>query len=247
MKAGIRRAAALASLLLAAVVSCAAQTPAPEWAVQVDDYLSGLVKQNRFSGAVLVARDGRVLLSKGYGFANLELEVPNTPQTRFRLGSITKQFTAAAVLLLQEQGKLDVQDPVCKYVENCPAAWQTVTIHHLLTHTSGIPNLTAFPDYQKTMALPATLAETIARFRDKPLEFKPGETLQLQQLGLHPPGPPRRESLRQDLRRVHARELLRAARHERHGPGSPRRDHQAPRLRLQVRPRGRSSTPPTWT
>lgn len=176
MKAGIRRAAALASLLLAAAATCAAQTaPAPEWAAQVDEYLSGLVRQNRFSGAVLVARDGRVLLSKGYGYANLELEVPNTPQTRFRLGSITKQFTAAAVLLLQEQGKLGVQDPVCKYVENCPAAWQPVTVHHLLTHTSGIPSFTGFPDYQKTMALPATLPETIARFRDKPLEFKPGE------------------------------------------------------------------------
>jgi CubicO group peptidase (beta-lactamase class C family) len=172
-----RRAAAVAALCLLVAASCAAQTaaPAPEWVAQVDDYLSGLAKQNRFSGAVLVARDGRVLLSKGYGFANVELEVPNTPQTKFRLGSITKQFTAASVLLLQEQGKLSVQDSVCKYVENCPAAWQPVTIHHLLTHTSGIPNLTAFPDYLKTMALPSTVTETIARFRDKPLEFKPGE------------------------------------------------------------------------
>ena len=176
MRVCLKRAVALAALWLVAVFSCAAQTPpATELAAQLDDYLSGLVKQNRFSGAVLVARDGRVLLTKGYGFANLELEVPNTPQTRFRLGSLTKQFTAAAVMLLQEQGKLSVQDAVCKYVENCPAAWQPVTIHHLLTHTSGIPNLTAFPDYQKTMALPATLPETLARFRDKPLEFVPGE------------------------------------------------------------------------
>ncbi len=177
MTNGIRRAAALFALALLVAVSCAAQTaaPAPEWVAQVDDYLSGLVKQNRFSGAVLVARDGRVLLEKGYGFANAELEVPNTPQTKFRLGSITKQFTAASVLLLQEQGKLNVQDPVCKYVENCPAAWQPITIHHLLTHTSGIPSFTGFPDYLKTMALPTTVSETIARFRDKPLEFKPGE------------------------------------------------------------------------
>ncbi|HEY0380503.1 MAG TPA: serine hydrolase [Pyrinomonadaceae bacterium] len=175
--AGIRRAAAVAALSLLVAVSCAAQTaaPAPEWAAQVDDYLSGLAKQNRFSGAVLVARDGRVLLSKGYGFANAELEVPNMPQTKFRLGSITKQFTAASILLLQERGKLDVQDSVCKYVENCPAAWQPVTIHHLLTHTSGIPSFTGFPDYLKTMALPTTIPETLARFRDKPLEFKPGE------------------------------------------------------------------------
>ncbi len=171
-----RRAAAVAALSLIAVVSCAAQTaPAPEWAAQVNDYLSDLAKQNRFSGAVLVARDGRVLLSKGYGFANAELEVPNTPQTKFRLGSITKQFTAAGILLLQEQGKLNVQDSVCKYVENCPAAWQPITIHNLLSHTSGIPNFTGFPDYMKTMALPTTIPETLARFRDKPLEFVPGE------------------------------------------------------------------------
>ena len=175
-KSGIRRGAALAVLWLLAAAGGAAQTaPAPESVAQVDEYLSGLAKENRFSGAVLLARDGRVLLSKGYGMANLELDVPNTPQTRFRLGSITKQFTAAAVMLLQEQGKLSVQDPVCKYVENCPAAWQPVTIHHLLTHTSGIPNFTSFPDYQKTMALPTTIPETLARFRDKPLEFTPGE------------------------------------------------------------------------
>lgn len=171
-----RRAAALAVLSLLVVVSCAAQTAlAPDLAAQLDDYLNGLVKQNRFTGAVLLARDGRVVLSKGYGFANVELEVPNTPQTKFRLGSITKQFTAASVMLLQEQGKLNVQDPVCKYVENCPAAWQPITIHNLLTHTSGIPNFTGFPDYMKTMALPTTIPETLARFRDKPLEFKPGE------------------------------------------------------------------------
>src|SRR5215213_5502043 len=162
VRVGIRRAAALAALLLVAVATSAAQTaPAPEWAAQVDDYLNGLVKQNRFSGAVLVARDGRVVLSKGYGFANLELEVPNTPQTRFRLSSITKQFTAAAVLVLQERGKLNVQDPVCKYVENCPAAWQPVTIHHLLTHTSGIPNMTSFPEFRRAKFFPATPLESI--------------------------------------------------------------------------------------
>jgi CubicO group peptidase (beta-lactamase class C family) len=100
--------------------------------------------------------------------------VPNTPQTKFRLGSITKQFTAALVLQLEEQGKLKVTDPISKYIPDSPPAWEKVTIHHLLSHTSGIPNFTSFPDYNKTKTLPSPPADTIARFRDKPLDFEPG-------------------------------------------------------------------------
>jgi len=96
-------------------------------------------------------------------------------RTKFRLGSITKQFTAACVLLLEERGKLKVEDPVKKYVPDAPAAWDKVTIFHLLTHTSGIPSFTGFPDYHSTEALPATPEQLVARFRDKPLEFQPGE------------------------------------------------------------------------
>ena len=81
-------------------------------------------------------------MSKGYGSANLEWNIPNTPSTKFRLGSITKQFTAAAILLLAEQNKLALEDPVKKHWPNAPAAWDTITIFHLLTHTSGIPNNT---------------------------------------------------------------------------------------------------------
>jgi CubicO group peptidase (beta-lactamase class C family) len=106
--------------------------------------------------------------------ANAEWDVPNTPRTKFRLGSITKQFTATVVLMLERQGKLKVEDPVSKYVPGAPAAWKKVTIHHLLTHTSGIPSFTSFPDYIKTMTLPSPAAETVKRFRDKPLEFEPG-------------------------------------------------------------------------
>jgi CubicO group peptidase (beta-lactamase class C family) len=91
------------------------------------------------------------------------------------LGSITKQFSAAAIMLLQERGKLSVQDPICKYIDNCPSVWSEITIHHLLSHTSGIPNFTSFPDYLPKMMIPATTQEMIARFKDKPLDFKPGE------------------------------------------------------------------------
>ena len=72
--------------------------------------------------------------------------MPNTPATKFRLGSITKQFTAASILLLQERGKLNIQDPVKKYMPDAPAAWDKVTIYHVLTHTSGIPSFTSFPE-----------------------------------------------------------------------------------------------------
>jgi CubicO group peptidase (beta-lactamase class C family) len=133
------------------------------------------VDAKQFMGSVLVARDGKVILTKGYGSANLEWNVPNSPASKFRLGSITKQFTAASILLLEERGKLKVEDPVKKYMPDAPAAWDKVTIFHLLTHTSGIPSFTGFPDYHSTEAIPSTPEQLVARFRDKPLEFQPGE------------------------------------------------------------------------
>lgn len=102
-------------------------------------------EQKRFSGAVLVAKNGQVLLSKGYGMANFEHDVPNTPHTKFRLASITKQFSATAIMLLQERNLLSVSDTVSKYIPNYSNG-DKITIHHLLTHTFGIPNITSFPD-----------------------------------------------------------------------------------------------------
>jgi CubicO group peptidase (beta-lactamase class C family) len=168
---GFRRGAGSIALLFALIAGAKAQ----DLSAKFDAYMSALADQGRFTGAVLVARDGRVVFSRGYGKANVELGVPNTTQTKFRLGSITKQFTAAAILLLQEQGKLSVRDSICKYVDNCPVAWNEITIHHLLSHTGGVPNFTSFPDYLPNMMMPVTTADMIARFRDKPLEFKPGE------------------------------------------------------------------------
>ena len=172
-----RRLVAIIALCLMLAASAAAQTKAASDDLQLkaDERLNAAVKANQFSGAVFVARDGRVLLSKGYGMANLEDETPNTPQTKFRLGSITKQFTATAIMMLQEQGKLSVQDSICKYVADCPAVWQPITLHHLLSHTGGVPNFTSFPDYQKTMSLPTTVEALVGRFKDKPLDFQPGE------------------------------------------------------------------------
>jgi CubicO group peptidase (beta-lactamase class C family) len=133
------------------------------------------VSSQHFMGTVLVERDGNAILDKGYGSADLEWNIPNAPDTRFRLGSITKQFTAASILLLEERGKLKVEDPISKYMPDEPAAWKNITFFHLLTHTSGIPSFTSFPDYNELQSRPVTPEQLVTRFRDKPLDFQPGE------------------------------------------------------------------------
>lgn len=142
---------------------------------EIDKALNVLTDRETFTGAVLVAQNGELLLSQGFGLADRDRNLPNTPQTKYRLGSITKQFTAMAILMLQAQEKLNVQDPVCRYIPECPATWQDITIHHLLTHTSGIPNFTDFPDYVATRATPSPPEHTLVRFKDRPLDFQPGE------------------------------------------------------------------------
>ena len=127
------------------------------------------------AGPILIARDGQVLFCKGYGMANLEHDVPCTPQTKFRLGSITKQFTAMAILILQERGKLNVTDKIKKYMPDAPKAWDDITIHHLLDSHIRHPELHLLPRFPEDPANHVTLDELIAKFKDKPLEFKPGE------------------------------------------------------------------------
>lgn len=163
----------LAALL--AVATWMPATAADDAQPQVQEYLQACVDVEKFMGSVLVVNGDRELVARGCGFANVELRAPNTTKTKFRLGSITKQFTAMAIMLLAEQGKLAVDDPVRKHLEGTPDTWNDLTIHHLLSHTSGIPNFTSFPDYAATMMLPATPSQLISRFKDKPLEFAPGE------------------------------------------------------------------------
>jgi CubicO group peptidase (beta-lactamase class C family) len=151
------------------------QSNAPPTIDRMDQIIQSEVAAKTFMGSVLVARGGDVILSRGYGSAVLEWNIPNTPATKFRLGSLTKQFTAAAVLLLEERGKLNVNDPIKKYLTDAPAAWDNITIHHLLSHTSGIPNFTSFPEYESTKTITTTPAQLIARFRDKPLDFPAGD------------------------------------------------------------------------
>ena len=142
-------------------------TAAPDLASQFRGILG-----TDFNGSALVSRDGDLLFAEGIGMADDANGIPNTPETRFRLGSVTKQFTAMAVLMLASQGLLKTTDPVCDYVDTCPAGWGVVTIEHLLSHSSGIADFTAQPGFDITKA--ATPAETVASVADIPLAFEPG-------------------------------------------------------------------------
>ncbi len=167
--------AALAAVTLAvSPPEAPGQAAGGDPATRMDSYLAAAQAAGRFSGTILAARGGRILLCKGYGMANYELDVPNAPQIKFRLGSITKQFTSLAILKLEEQGQLKVTDSLKTYFPDYPQG-EKITIHHLLTHTSGIPDMTGMPDYPKTMALPSAPLKTIERFKNLPLEFTPGE------------------------------------------------------------------------
>ena len=105
--------------------------------------------------------------------ADLEWNIPTVPEVKFRLGSLTKQFTATLILLLQQDGKLHIEDPVAKYLLDAPKSWEKITLTNLLGHTLGIPDFTSDKDFPAWGMSPHTVAEEIAFFRDKPLEFEP--------------------------------------------------------------------------
>ena len=135
---------------------------------------SSFAREGVFSGAILVARDGKPVFQQSFGFADAEFGTRNSADTRFRIASVTKQFTAAAVLLLQERGKLRLSDPVSMYLPDAPPSWDRITVYNLLTHTSGLPNINAFPDYSEIRMRRWTPEQLISLFRDKPLEYEPG-------------------------------------------------------------------------
>ena len=126
-----------------------------------------------FSGSILVARDGKLLV-RSFGLADREFGIRNTPTTKFKIGSISKQFTAAAMLLLVEDGKLSLGDPVCDFVANCPKSWRPITIRELLNHSSGIPDFVKLPGMQDRFTLPMKLDDTVALLERQPLDFQPG-------------------------------------------------------------------------
>lgn len=113
----------------------------PKQAERVDAFLRSRQSPFPFSGSVLIAMDGNVVFDKAYGYADYELLVPNSPNTIFRIGSLTKPLTATAAMALVEKHQLSLDDPICRYIANCPRAWSPVMVRHLLSHTSGIPDL----------------------------------------------------------------------------------------------------------
>ncbi|MFC0169902.1 serine hydrolase [Pseudoduganella danionis] len=141
---------------------------------RLKEVADSLAKEQNFSGAVLVAKGDKILLQKAYGDANREWAIPNSSNTRFRLGSITKQFTAAAILLLQERGKLKLDDQISRHISGLPDSWNTVTIQQLLTHTSGIHSFTDLPEYRNIERFAKSPEETLAPVRELPLDFPSG-------------------------------------------------------------------------
>jgi CubicO group peptidase (beta-lactamase class C family) len=148
-----------------------------------DSLVNACFENAEFTGTVLIAKGGKVLLKKGYGYSDAEHQVPNDAHTVYNIASITKPFTAALVLKLQEAGKLSVQDKLDKYYPDFPRA-NTITIHHLLTHTSGVFNYTDDPAFWKMdQTKEQTLMQMIAWFKDKPLNAEPGTRFQYSNSG----------------------------------------------------------------
>jgi CubicO group peptidase (beta-lactamase class C family) len=163
-----------------------AQTPTLEQtATLIDQYMNKLVQEDHFSGSILVAQNGKPIISKGYGKANIEWNIANTPQTAFRGGSLTKQFTATAIMMLQERGKLKVSDSICKYLSNCPKAWQAVTLRNLLSHTSGIWDYSDASDWLQTTTHLMSQEQFVDQFRNRPLLFSPGERFSYSNSGFY--------------------------------------------------------------
>lgn len=163
-------------LILLPVLCMALAVLAQDEASKIDTLISTYSNLNKFNGAVLVARNGMVLLNKGYGYRNAENKVLNTEQSIFQLGSITKQFTAAVILKLQEEKKLSTSDKLSKYFPGYPNG-DSITVQHLLAHTSGIYNYTNDPGFMNNeITKNKSREEMIALFKDKPLNFSPGSS-----------------------------------------------------------------------
>lgn len=168
---------AIAAVLLSGLPPAAAQHAAaasPALAVNLDAVLAPHFRLDAPGATVIVVKDGKILLRKAYGLADAAKGIPMTPETSLRLGSITKQFTAAAILLLLDEGKLSLSDPITRFFPDYPTQGKTITVEHLLTHTSGIASFTRKPDYVKNMANDMTVAGMIDSFKNDPPDFEPG-------------------------------------------------------------------------
>ena len=158
-------------LLVLACLHC--QSSAQSLEQKMDDYIQTYVGSNNFSGVILVKQKDKTIYQKAFGYANLEHQIPNQINTVFQIASVSKPFTAAAILWLEERGKLSTGDLLSKYIPDYPNG-DKITIHHLLTHTSGIQNINNFAEYDTISRLPQTPEALVNVFKNRPLDFEPG-------------------------------------------------------------------------
>lgn len=149
----------------------------------VGGYISDLEKRRGFSGAVMVTRMGTTRLRAAYGLANVEFQIPNTPETKFRIGSITKQFTAMIVMMLAERGKLSVRDRLVDRMAGLPRWWSDIRIQHLLNHTSGLMHSWDLPRFGEKIMAPYPLEAMIEDIGAEPLLFAPGKSCHYSGIG----------------------------------------------------------------
>jgi CubicO group peptidase (beta-lactamase class C family) len=141
---------------------------------QFDTYIGDQYTSDAPGVSILVAKDGKAIYSKGSGIANLESDIKAAPKHVFEIGSITKQFTAVAILMLEEQGKLSVEDEITKFIPDYPTQDKTITVHHLLNHTSGIKSYTNMPSFMEFARTDMTPTVLIDNFKNEQMEFDPG-------------------------------------------------------------------------
>ncbi|MEK7833475.1 MAG: serine hydrolase [Acidobacteriota bacterium] len=163
-------------LVAALAIQTMAQATATDNALtsSINQEMEKTFKPDAPGAAVIAVKDGQVVFRKSYGMANLELGVAIEPDMIFRIGSITKQFTAVATLMLMEQGKLSLTDEITKFLPDYPTQGHKITIEHLLTHTSGIKSYTGLPEWLPLWRKDMAMKELIDLFKDKPMEFAPG-------------------------------------------------------------------------
>lgn len=160
-------------ILLATMLLTANLISAKSIEKSMDEYLSYYTEAGSFSGVVLVAKDDQIIFSQGYGYADYELDEKNTEENIFRIGSLTKSFTAVSIMQLEERDMIDLNDPISKYIEDFPKG-DVITIHHLLNHTSGIFSFTRLPEYRENIYKALPPKEVINLIKDKELDFEPG-------------------------------------------------------------------------
>lgn len=141
---------------------------------QVDAAIGSYFSADAPGASIIVVRDGTVVLRKGYGMADVAKGIPMSGAEQHRIGSVTKQFTSTAILMLIDEGKLALSDPITKYLPDYPVKGKMITIEHLLTHTAGVANFTSKKDFSSTMAKEMSVAAMIDTFKDDPLGFEPG-------------------------------------------------------------------------